>query len=75
MTLKVYLLSSLGAGLSSVVYSFKSCDFSFGPFLKIQESLGFDLKSGSSSLYTIFTPQDCTLYRYGDLHLIEIGGA
>jgi hypothetical protein len=40
MTLKVYLLSSWGAGLSSVLYSFKSCDFSCGPFCKIQESLG-----------------------------------
>jgi hypothetical protein len=41
ITLKIYLLSSLGAGLTSVLYSFKSCDFSFGPFKKIQESLGF----------------------------------
>jgi hypothetical protein len=41
MTLKVCLLSCLGAGLTSVLYSFKSCDFSFGPFKKIQESLGF----------------------------------
>jgi hypothetical protein len=40
MTLKVCLLSCLGAGLTSVLYSFKSCDFSFGTFFKIQESVG-----------------------------------
>jgi hypothetical protein len=53
MTLKVYLLSSWGAGLSSVLYSFKSCDFSCGPFCKIQGSLGLIWKAG---------PVPCTQY-------------